>query len=51
MNCRNLIKRAAWYAAAAAAVGVLLSGCAGTPTDAASGCVGPPSFCTPYFGS
>jgi hypothetical protein len=48
---RNLIRRAAWYAAAAAAVGALLSGCAGTATDAANGCVGPVSYCTMYFGS
>jgi hypothetical protein len=51
MKCRNWIKRAALYAAAATAVGVLLAGCAGTPTNTANGCVGPPDFCTPFFGS
>jgi hypothetical protein len=51
MKTRTVLKRAVIYALAAATAGLLLSGCAAPGPDTANGCVGPPGFCTPYFGS
>jgi hypothetical protein len=51
MKARTVLKRSVIYALAAVTAGLLLSGCAAPGPDAANGCVGPPSFCTIYFGS
>jgi hypothetical protein len=51
MKTRSILKRAVLYALAAATAGLLLSGCAAAGPNAANGCVGPPDFCQPYFGS
>ncbi|PCE25525.1 hypothetical protein BWP39_13435 [Paraburkholderia acidicola] len=48
---RSAIGQSVRYAIAACAVGLLLSGCATGTTHSSNECVGPPDFCTPYFGS
>jgi len=49
MKIHRLIKKAVLYAATLMAAGMLLSACSTTATN--GGCVGPPDFCRPYFGS
>ncbi|MDE1179268.1 hypothetical protein [Paraburkholderia sp.] len=51
MTIRTAIRRSLAYATVALAAGMLLSGCASAGPNTPDGCVGPPSFCTPYFGS
>jgi hypothetical protein len=51
MKTRTAIRRSVSYALAALAAGLLLSGCATAGPNTADGCVGPPDFCQPYFGS
>jgi hypothetical protein len=51
MKRQNWIKRAAIYAATAISMAVLLAACATAGPNTADGCVGPPEFCNPYFGS
>lgn len=47
----SLLKKSSRYAIAAI-VAAALAGCALPPANSAkSDCVGPPSFCVPYFGS
>jgi hypothetical protein len=52
MTFRTAIKRSARFAVVAVAAGLLLSGCATTPSSTANNsCVGPVSFCNTFFGS
>ncbi|MGF6902340.1 hypothetical protein P3T22_003617 [Paraburkholderia sp. GAS348] len=51
MKQRNWLKRIAIYVATAVSTGLLLAACATPGTKPADGCVGPPTYCVPYFGS
>jgi hypothetical protein len=51
VKIRKLITRSACLVAVGMAVGLLLSGCASAGPNGPDGCVGPPDFCQPYFGS